>query len=243
MSENRCGQRSIPTVTVSTPSAYPHEVLGVVLSVRDGVLCVLLWRRAYAPHADRWALPGGSLGPSETLAASIARHLATKVDVDELSHLEQLETLGDPQRHPTDRLLATAYLGVVSSDASPDLPDDTAWHPVGNLPAMAFDHGELVAAGWARLRSKLSYTNLGFALAPPSFTMSELRRIYEAALGYDVDATNLQRVLVRRAVIEATDEVAPPGRSGGRPAARFGFRTRELVITDPFAVLRPPEPV
>ena len=51
-------------------------------------------------------------------------------------------------------------------------------------PQMAFDHGPIVLAGRERLRAKLSYTNIGFALAPESFTMSELSSIYTAALGY-----------------------------------------------------------
>ena len=49
-------------------------------------------------------------------------------------------------------------------------------------------------AGRERLRAKLSYTNVGFALAPPEFTISELRDLYAAALGHEVSATNLQRV-------------------------------------------------
>ena len=90
------------------------------------------------------------------------------------------------------------------------------------------------------MRAKLSYTNLGFALAPESFTIAELRDVYEAALGYDVSATNLQRVLLRRGVLEQTGERREPGPSGGRPPALFRFRTPRLEVTDPFAVLRPP---
>jgi 8-oxo-dGTP diphosphatase len=105
---------------------------------------------------------------------------------------------------------------------------------------MAFDHGEIVLAGRERLRAKLSYTNLGFALAPATFTISELRELYAAALGHDVSATNLQRVLVRRELLEDTGERRPPGPHGGRPATVFQFRSRELEVTDQFAVLRPP---
>ena len=105
---------------------------------------------------------------------------------------------------------------------------------------MAFDHGEITLAGRERVRAKLSYTNVGFALAPDSFTVAELREVYAAALGYDVSATNLQRVLVRRGVLEPTGDRREPGPSGGRPAALFRFRVPRLEVTDPFAVLRPP---
>jgi ADP-ribose pyrophosphatase YjhB (NUDIX family) len=217
-----------------------HEALGVVLQVREEQLQALLWRRAREPFLGAWSLPGGWLGPDETLEDSIRRHLAAKVDVRELSHLEQIETLSDPGRYPGERLVATAYLGLIPAGIDPQVPADTAWHPVDDLPELAFDHLTVVLAGRERLRAKLSYTNMGFALAPPAFTIAELRRLYRAALGHDVSATNLQRVLLRRGLLEPIGELRPSGRAGGRPAAVYRFRTRDLEVTDQFAVLRPP---
>jgi 8-oxo-dGTP diphosphatase len=217
-----------------------HVTLAVVLQVRVDTLCVLLWERAREPFRGAWSLPGGYLGEGDTLAASIRAHLARKVDVAELSWLEQLETLSEPGRHPGEWQLATAYLGLVPLGLDPALPDDTAWHPVERLPALAFDHASIVLAGRERLGAKLSYTNIGFALAPESFSISELTGIYTAALGYPVDPTNLRRVLERRGVLEATGDRRPPGREGGRPAALYRFVARGLEVTDPFAVLRPP---
>jgi ADP-ribose pyrophosphatase YjhB (NUDIX family) len=198
-----------------------HVCLAVVLQVRNAELQALLWQRARDPDAGAWALPGGYLDSGETLEHSIRRHLAAKVDVRELSHLEQLGTWSDPDRHPRERQLATAYLGLVPTDVDPAVPEDTAWQPVGRLPQMAFDHGEIV-------------------LAPPSFTIPELRELYTAALGYEVSATNLQRVLLRRELLAETGERRQPGPHGGRPATVFRFRSRELEVTDQFAVLRPP---
>jgi hypothetical protein len=154
--------------------------------------------------------------------------------------LEQLETLSDPNRVPREWQLATAYLGLVPVDVDPRLPRDTNWHPTDRLPPVAFDHREIVRAGRDRLRAKLSYTNIGFALAPPEFALSELRDLYSAALGHPVSATNLQRVLIRRAVIEPTGARRASGPSGGRPGQVYRFRRRRLEITDPFAALRPP---
>jgi 8-oxo-dGTP diphosphatase len=214
--------------------------LAVVFQVRGGSLQVLMWRRARDPFKGRWALPGGYLEPDETLEESIRRHLETKVDIDELAHLEQLETRSEPGRNPRGWELATAYLGLVPSDVDPAVPSDTAWQPARRLPPTAFDHGEIVEIALQRLRAKLSYTNVGFALAPETFTLSELRAIYAAALGHDLSATNLQRVLLRRGVLERTGSKREPGRAGGRPAEVFRFRLSELEVTDPFAVLRPP---
>jgi ADP-ribose pyrophosphatase YjhB (NUDIX family) len=220
--------------------AYPHQALAVVVQVRGGRLHVMLWRRSTEPFSGAWALPGGPLLPDETLGASVARQLASKVEVQQLAHLEQLETRSDPERDPRGRTVATAYLGLIPAHLDPMLPDDTAWHLVDALPDTAFDHGSIVGSALGRLRAKLSYTNVGFALAPPTFTIAELREIYVAALGYEVTATNLQRVLLRRGVLEPTGEQAPPGRAGGRPAALYRFASPTLEVTDPFAVFRPP---
>ena len=223
----------------STTAAPSHVTLAVILSVREGRLDVLLWERAREPFAGSWALPGGYLEHGETLEESIRRHLAAKVDVRELSHLEQLATLSDPGRMPGWEL-ATAYLGLVPADVDPSVPADTAWHPVDRLPPLAFDHRNIVLAGRARLRGKLSYTNLGFALAPDAFAISELRELYAGALGHEVSATNLQRVLLRRGLLVPTGERRLSGPAGGRPAALYRFDSRRLEITDQFAVLRPP---
>lgn len=217
-----------------------HGVLAVVFQVRDDELQTLLWERGREPFSGAWSLAGGSLAPHETLEASILRHLATKVDVRDVAHLEQLGTWSDPGRHPERWELATAYLGLVPLGIDPRVPPDTRWHPVEALPPTAFDHGAIVLAGRERLRGKLSYSNVGFALAPETFILAELRDVYEAALGYDVSATNLKRVLLRRGAIAPTGERRASGPAGGRPAGAFRFRTRQLEVTDPFAVLRPP---
>jgi hypothetical protein len=160
--------------------------------------------------------------------------------VREVSHLEQLGTWSDPLRHPERWELATAYLGLVPLGLDPRVPADTAWHSVDELPQTAFDHGAIVLAGRDRLHGKLSYSNIGFALAPETFTLAELRDIYEAALGYEVSSTNLKRVLLRRGAIESVGRRRAHGPAGGRPAELYRFRDRKLEVTDPFAVLRPP---
>ncbi|MGH3980349.1 MAG: NUDIX hydrolase [Pseudonocardiaceae bacterium] len=218
-----------------------HEVLAAVLQVRDGVLQVLLWQRALEPAAGRWVLPGGRLGDDEDVQVSVLRQLAEKVDVREVAHVEQLGTFSAPGRVPPPRRIATAFLGLVPGDADPGLPSDTAWHAVRQLPDTAFDHHAIVLRARDRLRAKLSYTNLGFALAPREFTVSALRELYAAALGHRVSATNLQRVLARRGVLVPTGDTVAPGPSGGRPAALYRFAERGIRVTDPFAVLRPPD--
>ncbi|MDT5077408.1 MAG: 8-oxo-dGTP diphosphatase [Mycobacterium sp.] len=222
-----------------------HEVLAVVfqvrqLSTRNPQLSVLLWERAMEPERGAWSLPGGQLRDDEDMRSSVRRQLAEKVDLRQVTHLEQLAVFSEPERVPGARVIASTFLGLLPSPAIPELPPDTRWHPVDALPPMAFDHRPMVINAHARLVAKLSYTNIGFALAPKEFALSTLRDIYSAALGHQVDATNLQRVLARRGVIMPTGTTARSGRSGGRPAALYRFAENTYRVTDEFAALRPP---
>jgi 8-oxo-dGTP diphosphatase len=182
------------------------------MRARDGRLEVLL---------AEGVLPGAALAAGESLEAALGR----AVDVGALAHLEQLET-----RVLDDGTIATAYLGLVSSEAALE----------GEWRALSGVSLPFVGAAQSRLRAKLSYTNDGFAHAPETFTISELREVYVAALGHDVSATNLQRVLVRRGMLERVEGQRAPGRAGGRPAALFRFAANRLEVTDEFAALRPP---
>lgn len=204
-------------------------------------LHVLLWQRARDPDAGRWALPGGTVLPDEDVDSSAARQLAEKVDLTGVAHLEQTGVFSDPDRVPGARVVATGFLGLVPLDADPRLPSDTSWHPVEALPPTAMDHALIADRARERLRGKLSYTNIGFALAPGAFTLGELGRIYSTTLGHDVDPTNLQRILSRRGMLERTGTTAPPGPSGGRPASMYRFTVAEYRVTDPFAAFRPPD--
>ncbi|MBU3064147.1 NUDIX domain-containing protein [Nocardia sp. NEAU-G5] len=225
------GQRDSEPIDPDTPRCAPGW---------RTELAVLLWQRAMEPQTGTWSLPGGRLRDDEDLDVSARRQLAEKVDVRELLHLEQVWVFSDPHRVPPPRRIASAYLGLVPLTADPKLPDDTRWYPVSALPDMSFDHGTVARHARARLAAKLSYTNIAFALAPHRFSMAILREIYCAALGYEVDTTNLQRVLSRRKVITPTGETAASGRAGGRPAALYRFSDDRIRVTDEFAALRPP---
>jgi 8-oxo-dGTP diphosphatase len=209
-------------------------VNAVVFRVADCRLETLLWRRTDDPGC--WSLPGGFVREGETLRAAMQRHLLGKVGVREVAHLEQLDS-HTSESHPELWLVDVEYMALIPRGSEPALPADTEWHPVDELPRIAFGHASAVERAHERLRGKLSYSNAAFGLVPERFIISELARVYEAVLGYRVDATNLQRVLERDGLIERTG-----GRrsTGGRPATEFRFAARELVVSRPLAAFRAP---
>src|SRR5215210_7352304 len=192
------------------PLAAP-VVNAVVLRVTDR-LETLLWLRA----DGTWSLPGGFVREGESLDEATRRHLASKVGVTVVGHLEQLDTRASAGTHPELWLLDTAYLALIPPGAQGELPPDTAWHPVADLPPVAFGHAGAVHRAHDRVRGKLSYSNVAFALAPERFTLRELAALYEAVLGYAVSPTNLGRVMGRDGLLVTTGRhVAPRGGGGG----------------------------
>lgn len=195
----------------------------VLLTIRDQVLQVLLVRRGIAPFAGQWALPGGFVEPDEGLAEAARRELVEETGIVSPTHLEQLQTYGDPGRDPRSRVVSVAYIALV-----PDLPVATAgtdasearYVPVSDAPPLPFDHDTILGDAVERARSKLEYTSLATAFCPPEFTVAQLRRVYETVWGGSLDPRNFHRkVTGSKGFLAATG--ATTNVDGGRPAALY----------------------
>jgi 8-oxo-dGTP diphosphatase len=207
----------------------------VVLTIRDGVLNALLIRRGIPPHKGKWALPGGFVLDDEDLPAAAVRELSEETGVATAAgHLEQLRTYGGPRRDPRGRVVSVAYLALL-----PDLPAPTAgsdaagahWRAVDGVQRLAFDHDEILRDGVERARAKLEYTPLAAAFCPAEFTIAELRGVYEAVWGTDLDPRNFHRK------VTTTDGFV---RSTGRRRAQAVGRPAELFQQGDADVLYPP---
>jgi 8-oxo-dGTP diphosphatase len=207
----------------------------VVLTIRDGDLCTLLIRRGGLPHKGRWALPGGFVLAAEDLPAAAGRELREETGVASVAgHLEQLRTYGAPRRDPRGRVVSVAYLALL-----PDLPAPTAgsdaamarWRPARTATRLAFDHDVILRDGIERARAKLEYTPLAAAFCPREFTIAELRAVYEAVWGTDLDPRNFHRkATTTDGFVKAT----------GRRRAQAAGRPAELFQRGDAEVLYPP---
>ena len=203
----------------------------VLMTVQDGRLAVLLQRRSEPPHKGDWALPGGFVGTDESLDAAAERILADKAGLDG-AWLEQLYSFGDPARDPRMRIVTIAYFALLPAEqlaAALSTRDDLKLAPLPALPALAFDHGVIVDHAVTRLRGKLDYAPVAFALLPPLFTLRALQDVHEAILGTPLGKPAFRRRMTDKGWIEGTGT----RESGG------AFRPAELYRVKPGAHSEP----
>ena len=215
----------------------------VLLTVREGVLSVLLVERDTHPFRGRLALPGGFVQIDEDLDAAAVRRLEQETGVRrERAHVEQLGAFGDPGRDPRMRVVSVPYL-VFAPDLPAPIPGAgaswVAWVPVRAVETdrLAFDHAAVLAAGVERARAKLEYSPVAAAFCGEEFTVADLRRVYEAVWGVPLDPRNFHRKTTGTpGFLVPVGRESSPGPGGGRPAALY--RRGDAGMLHP-AMLRP----
>ena len=214
------------------PSQFPAFAVTVdvvILTMSEGLLHVLLVCRGEAPFEGMWAVPGGFKRPTETLDEAARRELVEETGVDEASLLTQFGTYGDPGRDPRMNVVTVAYLAVLRDVGSVVAGSDAAAAallPVSDVlngkVELAFDHLRIVRDAIERVRVELEVTGIATAFVGTTFTLAELRTVYEAVWGVQLDAANFRRsVVTEDGWVIPTGRRARPGPAGGRPAELY----------------------
>ena len=197
------------------PVTYEHPrpaltVDCVVFGFDEAALKVLLITRDVPPFRGHCALPGGFVQLDETLEEAARRELREETGIERL-FLEQLYTFGAVERDPRERVVTVAYFALVKlSDHKIVAATDAsraAWFAVDDLPALAFDHGDIVDAALARLQAKVRYQPIGFELLPPKFTLSQLQHLYETILERPLDKRNFRKKILSMDFITELNEI------------------------------------
>jgi 8-oxo-dGTP diphosphatase len=211
------------------PSEFPAFAVTVdvvILTMAEGsVLQALLVRRGQEPFEGMWAIPGGFKRPDETLDEAARRELSEETGVDVPSLLTQFGAYGDPGRDPRMNVVTVAYLAVLRDVGAIVAGTDAAHAAL--VPAskilearieLAFDHLRIVRDAVERVRVELEVSGIATAFVGTTFTMAELRAVYEAIWGVQLDAANFRRSLVGEdGWVIPTGRTARPGPGGGRP--------------------------
>jgi 8-oxo-dGTP diphosphatase len=214
------------------PTQYPAFAVTVdvvILTMSEGELNVLLVRRGQAPFEGEWAIPGGFKRPTETLDEAAKRELTEETGVDAARLLTQFGAYGDPGRDPRMNVVTVAYLAVLrdvgavvaGSDAA-----DARLVPVAEVlngkVELAFDHDRIVRDAITRVRVELEVSGVATAFIGVTFTLAELRTVYEAVWDVQLDGANFRRSIVAEdGWVIPTRRLAQPGPAGGKPAELF----------------------
>jgi 8-oxo-dGTP diphosphatase len=229
------------------PADYARPAVAVdlvLLGLSGARPAILLLQRDRHPHAGRHALPGGFVGIDEALEDAAARVLREKAG-GARAHLEQLYTFGAVERDPRMRIITVAYLALLTEAAfaealarAPALRPGTVVTSAGEESAgeepvtvratdgaalpLAFDHAEIVALALRRLRGKLDYSEVGFALLPELFTLRQLQDVHEAILGTRLNKPAFRRRMLDRGWLDPTGRFETG--TSYRPAELYRFR-------------------
>ncbi len=191
---------------------YPRPAVSadcVVFGLDADNLKVLLIQRRKSPFQGDWALPGGFVEIDEDLDSAARRELKEETGLSKV-YLEQLYTFGEVERDPRGRVITVAYFALVNlprhtvraaSDAS-----RAVWFSMSDLPALAFDHEEILSVGYQRLKNKVRYQPIGFELLPAKFTLRQLQQMYEIILGRELDKRNFRRKILSMGILVELDQ-------------------------------------
>lgn len=185
-------------------SEYPFvylcaDVATFCMRPQEG-LSVLLIRRGAAPYKGRWALPGGFVDEGEDVEKAARRELTEETGLKVARRpFRHLGAYAAPRRDPRHRTVSMSYWAVVDPDAEAAAGDDAAdvrWWPVEEaLEArrLAFDHATILSDAVDALGRAIESSTLATSFLREEFTVADLRRVYEAVWGRDLDAGNFQR--------------------------------------------------
>jgi len=204
----------------------------VVFTVADGRLKVLLGRRAQAPHAGRWALPGGvvRIDLDADLLAACERVAGERLGVP-LPDPQQVVAVGASRRDPrAPWALSVVYRAMVRPESLQAVAGkrltELRWMAVSEAAgsSLAFDHAALLALAVKQLQQQLASLQFPPGLVDETFTLGELQAASEAVLGQALDKSSFRRRLDAAGVV---DSVPGAMRTGpNRPAQLFVLSNR-----------------
>ena len=154
-------------------------------------------------------------------------------------YLEQLYTFGELDRDPRERVVTVAYYALAKlSDHRIRAATDAlgvGWFPLEDLPALAFDHVNIVKVATERLRGKVRYAPVGFELLPPRFSLTQLQRLYEIILGTELDKRNFRKKILSMDLLVETDEMERGVRHRAARLYRFDRRRYDKLARSGFS--------
>lgn len=182
----------------------------IIFGYHEGKLKVLLIKRGAEPYQGKWAIPGDLVSPDEDLENSALRILKHLTGLENI-FVEQFQTFGRTKRHPVGRVVTVGYFSLVNSShyqpVASHWASDIGWYGIDEMPALAFDHDQILSSAIVALRKKVRTEPIGFNLLPPKFTLRQLQGLYESILSEQFDKPNFRKKILASKLLIPSNEV------------------------------------
>lgn len=169
----------------------------VIFGYENKELKVLLIKSDLEEFSGLYSLLGDLVRPDEDLESASYRILENRTGLDDV-YLEQVHTFGTTGRHPSGRVITTAYYSLIDITHHKLIlnHNDLHWHTVNDIRKLAFDHKLILNTCLQRLRSQIMEHPVAFNLLQHKFSLRELQEVYEAILGVKLDRRNFRKKIV-----------------------------------------------
>lgn len=218
----------MPDFYSSNPKFYV-AVDCVIFGFEDKELKVLLLKRNFDPCKGKWSLMGGFTQENESVDEAAKRVLHELTGLEDV-FMEQVGTFGEVHREPTARVISVAYYALInvnSYDKGLVEKHNAHWADLHELPALVFDHKDMIGHAIDIMQRKASRHPLGFNLLPELFTLTQLQSLYEAIYDTEMDKRNFRKRVNMMDFIEKTDKIDKTTSKRGAALYRFNQRAYE----------------
>ncbi len=205
------------------------SVDNVVFGFDESDLKVLLIFRGAEPHKGMWALPGDLVNLDEDLETAALRVLKDLTGLKNI-FMEQIQTFGKVDRHPFGRVITVAYYSLVKTQDyninAASWAEEANWFSIKELPALPFDHLEIIEYAKKTFKEKARRQPIGFELLPKSFTLTQIQHLFEAILEEKFDTRNFRKKLLSMNLLVDTQKMEKG--KAHRPAALYKFDPKKF---------------
>ncbi len=202
----------------------------VIFGYDNKELKVLLIKSDLEEFTGLWSLLGDLVRPDEDIERAPYRVLKERTGLDDV-FLEQVHTFGNIGRHPSGRVITTAYYSLIDikHHKLKLTHNELHWHKVDDIKKLAFDHKRILDRSLERLREQVMEHPIIFNLLPEKFSLRELQDLYQAILGFSLDRRNFRKKIANKDWLLDLDEMENdvPHRPGKLYKAKNQLQTKQ----------------
>lgn len=180
----------------------------VIFGFEKKELKVLLIKSDLEEFSDRWSLLGDLIKQDEDLDRAPYRVLKQRTGLDDVL-VQQVGSFGDVNRHPSGRVVTTAYYSLINiRDHQLKITDNEVhWHSITDVQDLAFDHKDIMDISLKKLRIQIMDEPIVFNLLPEKFSLRELQDLYQSILDTKLDRRNFRKKISLKNWLNDLDEL------------------------------------